>query len=278
MLQFFCCVELIDDRSDHIGLAALEKFYQIPSTGSCSRIQSGVGECGGNLPVQLFSVSDNNNFRVAGGQLHQEIFRQHHHGQAFAAALGVPDYTALAIPSFIRFLDGLTNLFDGKILLVTANLLHIGVKEDKIADQLQYSAGMEERDHAAILLGGRFSRQVTLQSLPKESGILLFPNCPELLWRAGGGVFYSVLISGHHDLSKLVKLGNIVPLLVTHGLFYSLLHTDLGRFTFDYSKGDAVEEHNQVRSSIVELISAFHGKFLCHVEDIVLRVFPIHIL
>ena len=45
---------------------------------------------------------------------------------------GVPDYTALAIPSFIRFLDGLTNLFDGKILLVTANLLHIGVKEDKI--------------------------------------------------------------------------------------------------------------------------------------------------
>ena len=48
----------------------------------------------------------------------------------FAAALGVPDYTALAIPSFIRFLDGLTNLFDGKILLVTANLLHIGVKED----------------------------------------------------------------------------------------------------------------------------------------------------
>ena len=70
MLQFFCCVELIDDRSDHIGLAALEKFYQIPSTGSCSRIQSGVGKCGGNLPVQLLAIGDNNLPLGCRGQLH----------------------------------------------------------------------------------------------------------------------------------------------------------------------------------------------------------------
>ena len=70
VLHFFSSVELIDDGNDHIRLAAIQQFYQIPSTGGSGRIEPGVCKCSCDLPIQFLAISDNDHFRVAVGQLH----------------------------------------------------------------------------------------------------------------------------------------------------------------------------------------------------------------
>ena len=70
MLHFFGGVELIDNGSDHIRLAAAQQLHQIPSAGGPGRIEPGVSKGGGDLAIQLFPVSDNDHFRGAVGQLH----------------------------------------------------------------------------------------------------------------------------------------------------------------------------------------------------------------
>ena len=70
VLHFFSGVELIDDGSDHIRLAAIQQLHQIPSTGGSGRIEPGVCKCSCDLPIQFLAISDNDHFRVAVGQFH----------------------------------------------------------------------------------------------------------------------------------------------------------------------------------------------------------------
>ena len=70
VLHFFSGVELIDDGSDHIRLAAAQQLYQIPSTGGSGRIETGVSECGRDLAIQFLAVRNNDYFRVTVGQFH----------------------------------------------------------------------------------------------------------------------------------------------------------------------------------------------------------------
>ena len=70
MLHFFCGVELIDDGSDHIRLAAIQQLHQIPSAGGPGRIETGVSKCGRDLAIQFLAVRDNDYFRVTVGQFH----------------------------------------------------------------------------------------------------------------------------------------------------------------------------------------------------------------
>ena len=70
VLHFFSGVELIDDGSDYIRLAAIQQFYQIPSTGGSGWIEAGMSKGGGDLAIQFLTISNNNHFRIAGGQFH----------------------------------------------------------------------------------------------------------------------------------------------------------------------------------------------------------------
>ena len=58
VLQLFCRVELVDNGGDHIGTAILQQVHQIASAGGPGGIQTGVREGGGNLTIQLFAVSN----------------------------------------------------------------------------------------------------------------------------------------------------------------------------------------------------------------------------
>ena len=70
VLHFLSGVELIDDGSDHIRLAAIQQFHQIPSAGGPSRIEAGVRKGGSDLPIQFLAVRNNDYFRVTVGQFH----------------------------------------------------------------------------------------------------------------------------------------------------------------------------------------------------------------
>lgn len=131
MFLFLNCIEFVDDGRDHIGFAVFEKIQQVLTTGGPGRIQPGMGEGGSNLPVQLFSICDNHHTWTAISQLHQNIFCQHHHGQAFAAALSMPDHAALPVALFVGLLDGFDNLLDGKVLLIPAYFFTLASKSTK---------------------------------------------------------------------------------------------------------------------------------------------------
>ena len=251
VLQFFGGVKLVDDGSDHVRLAAFQQLHQVPPAGGPGRIQTGVGKGGGNLPVQFFPVGDNDHLGITVGELHQQVFGQHDHGQAFAAALGVPDDAALPVAPLIQLLNSPNDLLDRKVLLVTADFLHIGVKKNKIADQFQHPLRSKQGNQVPVLLRRRPARDMLRQGLFQKGGVLLFPDGPELFGCVGGGVFHCIFVGGHHNLGKLVELGDVLRLLVADGLLHCLLHADLGGFALDGGKGDAIDEKYQIRYGFV---------------------------
>ena len=214
---------------------------------------------------------------MASRKLHQQIFGQHDHRQTFAAALRMPDDAALPVAFFIRLLDGFDNLLDGKILLIAADFFHIGIKQHKVVDQLHHTGRGEKRNQVAVLLGGNAVMDIPGEGIFQKVSILLFPHGPEFFWRACGGIFYAVFVGGQYNLGKLVQLGNVFFLLVTDVLFHRLLYADLRCLALDDGKGNAIDKQNQIRSGVVQLITAVNGEFFGYMEQIVFRMLPVDI-
>ena len=189
----------------------------------------------------------------------------------------MPDNATLTVALFVRLLNGLDNLFDGEILLIPANLLYIGVKEDKVPDQFHDPFFAEQRNQIPILLSGGAVNYILDQCLIQKSSILLLPNIPELLRRAGGGILHGVFIGRHHNLGKLVELRNIFLLLVADVLLHGLFYADLGRFTLNDSEGDTVDKQHNIRPGVVELVPTVYCKLLGNMEQVVLRMFPVNV-
>ena len=184
----------------------------------------------------------------------------------------------MTVALFVWLLNGLDNLFDGEILLIPANLLYIGVKEDKVPDQFHDPFFTEQRNHIPILFSGYAVSRILGQCLLQKSGILFLPHIPEFFRRAGGGILHSVFVGCHHNLGKLVELWDILLLLVTDVLLHGLFYADLRRFTLNYSKGDTVDKQHDIRPGIVKLVPAVYCKLLGNMEQVVLQMFPINIL
>ena len=189
----------------------------------------------------------------------------------------MPDNATLTVALFVRLLNGLDNLFDGEILLIPANLLYIGVKEDKVPDQFHDPFFAEQRNQIPILLSWGPVSHILGQCLFLKNGVLFLPHIPEFLGRAGGGILHSVFIGRHHDLSKLVELWDILLLLVANVLLHSLFHTDLWSFTLNDSEGNTVDKQHDIRPGIVNLVPAVYCKLLSNMEQIVLRMLPVNI-
>ena len=190
----------------------------------------------------------------------------------------MPDNAALPISLFITFADRLHDLFDGKVLLITADFLHIAVKQNEVTEQFHHAGNAEQRDDVPILLGGYTVGNQPIHFALQESCILLFPHVPELLRRAGSGVLDAVLVGRHYDLRKHKQLRNILHLLIAHHLLNGLLHRNMGGFALDHSKRNAVDKQHNIRTSGMLLVLTVNGVFICDMEHIVLRVLPVDIL
>ena len=235
----------------------------------------GKGCC--NLTIQLFSVCYNDHTGITGCKLHQNVFGQHHHSQTLAAALSVPNHAALAVPFAVSLRDGFDDLPNGKILLIPADFLYVGIKQNKIARQLHQALPAKQGNHITILFGRGSVCHQLCQSGIKEFRILLFPYAPELLWGACCGVFHDVFVGCHDDLGILEKLGDIVCLLVANHLLHGPLHGNIGCLALDHRERNAVDKQNNVRTGIVKLILAFYSEFFRHMEQVVLRMLPVDV-
>ena len=265
-IQPFCGNEFIDDAGNHISLAAGDQLHQMSAAGGTGRVQPGMSKRGCDLTVQFLTIGNDYHTGIAGCQLHQDVFRQHDHRQALAAALGMPDDTALPVSLGILLLNGLYDLLNGEILLITGDLLHIGIEQNEIAHQLHDPLPAQQRDDVSVLLRGQSIRHQILQGVLCKGFVFLFPHIPELLGRAGGGILDCILIGRHDDLSILEQLGDVLGLLVADVLLHGLVHGDMGSLALDDRKGNAVDKQHNIRAGIMPLILAVYGEFLGHME------------
>ena len=236
-----------------------------------------MGEGGGNLRVQLLAVRDDDHAGMAVLQLHQDILRQHDHGQALAAALRMPNDAALAVAVLVVFGDGLHDFPDGEELLIAADLLHVGVEENEIANQLVHALGAEQRDDIPVLFSGHSIRDECFQPGLQPFVILLLPDAPEFFGRADCRVFDGVLVGRHDELREFEEMRDIRRLLVADHLPDGLFHGDMWGLALDDGKGNAIDEQHDVRAGVVLPVLAVHGELLRDVEHVVLRVVPVDI-
>ena len=271
-------IELVDDTGDDVRPGAVHQFHQMASARRAGGGQPGMGEGSGNLRVQLLAIRDDDHAGVAVPQLHQDILRQHDHGQALAAALRMPNDAALAVVVLVAFGDGLHDFPDGEELLIAADLLHVGVEENEIANQLEHALTAEQRDGVSVLFGGHAIRDKRAQPGLQPVSILLLPYAPELFGRAGCRVFDGVLVGRHDELREFEELRNICRLLVADHLPDGLFHGDMRGLALDDGKGNAIDEQHDVRAGVVLPVPAVHGELLRDVEHVVLRIVPVDIL
>ena len=177
----------------------------------------------------------------------------------------------------VAFGDGLHDFPDGEELLIAADLLHVGVEENEIANQLEHALAAEQRDGVSVLFGGHAIRDKRAQPGLQPFGILLLPDAPEFFGRAGCRVFDGVLVGRHDELREFEELRDIRRLLVADHLPDGLIHGNMRGFALDDGKGNAVDEQHDIRAGVVLPVPAVHGELLRDVEHVVLRVVPVDI-
>jgi len=75
---------------------------------------------------------------------------QHNHRDRFAAALRMPDNTVSGV-RIVSQQNAIHALFNRKILLISTDLFHIVIVDDKVADQVQQPLRMQQRYQRTVL-------------------------------------------------------------------------------------------------------------------------------
>ena len=157
----------------------------------------------GDLLIKLFSVSNDNNARVKAAHFHKDILRHHNHSQRLATTLGVPNNTTLAVSCTIILLNCLNDFFDGKELLITADLLDVCIVKNKIFAQCQQTVRIEQRNNISVLLCNLSTNHVLIKQLVLPRQRLLAPYAPKVLSSAASRILNRVFVSSNYNLSKL---------------------------------------------------------------------------
>ena len=270
--------EFVDDAGDDVHPLIRNQSQQMPPVGSTRRAKPRVRECRRDLLIQLFSVGDDHYAWMVCLQLQQQIFRHHHHGQTFSAALCMPDHTTAPVSFFITLFDCVQNFLYRKILLISADLFHIVVKQHEILCQFQQTDRCKQGNNIFILHRWCPNRGQSSHFPVQEICILLFPDAPKLFRCTRCCIAYLVFIGRHYDLRKRIKLGDIVRLLVTAGLLNGLFHRDIRSLAFNHRKRNSIDKQHDVRAGIMLSIGAFHRKFFRDMVKVLRRVLPVNVL
>lgn len=150
---YFYSVKFVNNGRNHVDRIRIDKRDEMFSAGCACRFQPCMRKRLHDLPVQFLSVRHDDDARTP-RELHQNVFGQHHHRERFSASLRMPDNTALPVSATVVLVNGLDNLFHGKILLITANLFDICIVQHKKLRQLQQTLFGKQRYNCPILLCG----------------------------------------------------------------------------------------------------------------------------
>ena len=90
------------------------------------------------------------------------------------------------------------------------------------------------------------------------NGVFFFPGAPEFFGCAGCSIFYKIFIRCQNDLRVLKELWDVLILLISDHLFYSLFYRNQGSLALDHRKRDSVDKQDDVGTNIVLLVSTVH--------------------
>ena len=90
-----------------------------------------------DLVVEIDAIRHQDDLEVNDTSFEGKGLGEHHHGQALAAALGMPDYAASARSVVLGFLHSVKDLVDAEVLLMAGDLFLTTVEEHKTEDQFE---------------------------------------------------------------------------------------------------------------------------------------------
>ena len=128
-VAFLRRAELVDQRADQPFVAGVERPHEIGAAPGAANGLADTLEDPLDLFVQLGAVGDDQH--PAAGHVLADPLREPDHGQALAAALGVPDDPVLAAP------DARLRRPHPEVLVVAAGLLHARIEDHEVVHDLE---------------------------------------------------------------------------------------------------------------------------------------------
>src|ERR1035441_10014225 len=174
----------------------------------------------------------------------QQPLGEQHHENTFAAALGVPDYSAFLAP------DALLRGLYARELMRPRHFLSAAIEDDEVADEIEQTVLVAHLGKRTVQnrAGGR---RVCVCRLPFHKKLLPCGDRP-VAQSLGIAAREHELYSGEKGLVENL-------LLIGNELANAVRHLDRAALQFDHGDGDAVQVEDEVRPA---LVPAAQGYFL----------------
>ena len=231
-----------------------------------------------NLPVKFLTVSHDNHFGAYRTQFFKNILGNHHHGERLTRTLRMPDDATLTVTRRVIFGNGLHNRLYRKELLVSANLFHIGIVNDKILRELAQAFFFEQRNQRLVLFRRDTPRNNLIDKARLPFRILFTPYIPEFFPGAHSRVLDRILVCRDNHLHVLEQLRNILRFLVADILLDPLFFRNIGSLALDNGKRNSVHEHNNIGAGVFLFVPTVAREFLRHMENVVFEIVPVNIV
>ena len=215
-----------------------------------------------DLLIEFGTVGDDKHTAV--GHIFADPLGQPDHGQALAAALGVPDDAA--IPAADISLGGT----DAEILVMAAGFLGARIKHDKVVDQLQKARLTAQLCQMLVQQIG--TRQIDMVGMDWIGW--LFPLQIVFLVGFDSAVAHPLgVVARHHQLHGGEEVTDKILLLVIQVLVDTFRDRDGRALELNDAKGNAVDIEHQIRPF---LMLAFDRHLFGNGKVVGLRIGPVN--
>ena len=226
--------------ADQPGIMGMQTGHQIGTALGAQDLLLHPTEYLLNLLIEFSAVGDDQHPAV--GHIFADPLGQPDHGQALAAALGVPDDAA--IPAADICLGGT----DAEILVMAAGFLGARIKHDKVVDQLQKARLTAQLRQMLVQQIG--TRQIDMVGMDWIGW--LFPLQIVFLVSFNGAVAHALsIVARHHQLHGGEEVTDKILLLVIQVLVDTFRDRDGRAFELNHAKGNAVDIEHQIRSFLM---------------------------
>ena len=245
--------KFMDEGAKESGGGFAELSHEVAAAAGAIDGFACIGEYVVDLLVKFGPIGDDGDAGV--GMIGEGPFGQEDHGDAFAAALGMPDDATLTI------MDVGLGGFDAEVLVDAGEFLFACVEEDEVVDEVEESGFVAEFE------------EVFVEFVASVVGFVFFPGKEVFIFGADRAVTESFgVVSGQDELNGAEEALNEFGLLVGEALTDAVTDRDAAVFQFDYGDGDAVDVENDVGAF---LFFALDGDFFGDSEVVGFWGFPV---
>ena len=224
--------KLVHQRAQQARCGLTELGHQVAAAGASGDADIHTQEYAFDLLIQRVAVSDDGNAGV--WVVLQNPLRKQHHHDALAAALRMPDDSALLL-AHLRL-----RRLDAEILVRPRQLLHSAIEEHKVVHQLDQPVLSAHLEQVLVEL---------------EAAVVVFVLLPiekELFRRADGAVPEALgIVAGKNELHRAEEPGVELRLLIGEILTDTVADAHAAVLQLQNADGDAIHIQHDVRPPLM---------------------------